>query len=151
MGSPMNPVPSKQQISSGGVLFRQDPHGYQLALIRRTTPDGREVWCLPKGWVEPGETLEAAALREVQEETGMQGKILQKLGDISYWFYDRRESARIHKTVHFFLLEYLQGDPAQHDQEVEEVRWFGTEQVEKTLTYPTEREIVSKALQALKK
>jgi 8-oxo-dGTP pyrophosphatase MutT (NUDIX family) len=145
----MTAAPIKRQTSSGGVLFRRDPDGLHVALIRRTTPDGRVIWCLPKGWIEPSETQEAAALREVQEETGMQGKIIQKLGEISYWFYDRAESVRIHKTVHFFLMEYLTGDLTQHDREVEEVRWFKTEQVESILSYPTEKDIVQKALKVL--
>ena len=57
----MSPVRTKQQTSSGGIVYRYDPNGLYIALIHRTTPEGRMVWCLPKGWVEPGETLQETA------------------------------------------------------------------------------------------
>ena len=145
----MSSVRTKQQTSSGGIIFSREPDGLHIALIGRTTPKGQNIWCLPKGWVEPGETLEETALREVLEETGLEGRIEEKAGDISYWFYDRKENIRIHKTVHFFLLQHLRGDTSQHDQEVEEVRWFKAEQAEDMLTYPTEKEILIKAMKTL--
>ena len=137
---------SRQQVSSGGVIFRPTPEGKDVALIRRTSSEERPVWCLPKGWVEPGESLEGTAIREVQEETGLAGKVLQKLGAIQYSFLDRRFKSRIHKTVHFYLLEYIQGDPSQHDHEVEEARWVRLDEARGFLTYDGEKEIVSKAI-----
>ena len=143
----MTDQPSRAQISSGGVLFAKSVNGIQVALIRRITPDGKQTWCLPKGWVETGETLEMTAIREVKEETGLEGNIIKKLGKISYWFKDRLEAMKIHKTVHFYLLEYLKGDTSQHDNEVEEARWFNPDEAAEVLTYPNERKIFHKALQ----
>lgn len=146
----MSPARNKKQTSSGGIIFFHQGAQWHIALIRRRTQDSHTVWCLPKGWVEPGETLEETALREVREETGLDGKILEKLGDISYRFYDQHSKSRIHKTVHFFLLKYLTGDTSQHDHEVEEARWFKAEHTNGMLTYPSEKEILKKALKILK-
>ncbi|MBI3610484.1 MAG: NUDIX hydrolase [Nitrospirae bacterium] len=139
-----------QQVSSGGVIFRRGSAGIEIALIRKTLKDGKRVWCLPKGWVEPGERLEETAVREVREETGLHGEILQKIGDISYQFYSKEDRARIDKTVHFFLMDYRGGDTADHDAEVDAAEWFPLDQAETAMIYPTEKEIVRKAGELLK-
>jgi ADP-ribose pyrophosphatase YjhB (NUDIX family) len=133
------------QISSGGVIFRTGAAGIGIALIRKTLKGGKPIWCLPKGWVEPGESLEDAAVREVREETGLDGEILQKIGETSYQFYSKEDRARIDKTVHFFLMNYRGGNTADHDDEVEAADWFPLEEAETLMAYPTEREIVRKA------
>jgi 8-oxo-dGTP pyrophosphatase MutT (NUDIX family) len=120
--------------------------GLELCLIN---PRGRGTWALPKGWIEPGETPEAAALREVREETGLDGVIEDKLGTIEYWFYSREEEVRVHKTVHFYLVQYTGGDTADHDHEVAEARWHPVERALDVMTYPNEREIVRRALTIL--
>ena len=131
----------RHQVSAGGVVAR--PGGVlELCLIR---PAGRTVWALPKGWVEPGETHEAAALREIREETGIEGVIDGDLDSIEYWFYSREEEVRIHKVVHFFLVRYVRGDTSQHDHEVAEAAWFPVERALDRMTYPNERQIVRKA------
>src|SRR5437660_12697523 len=127
------------RISSGGVVFRPAGAGYEVALIRVPRADG-EAWALPKGWVEKGEDLEQTAVREVREETGLDAKVLRKLGEITYEFYSKADRSRIVKTVHLFLMEYLGGDTAGHDDEVEEVRWFRHEGARRMLTYKNERE-----------
>ena len=99
--------------------------------------------------MEPGESLEGAALREVKEETGLTARIIDNLGDIRYQFYSRDEKSYIHKTVHFYLMEYLSGDPADHDHEVEEAGWFPLEEAEAKMTYPTERTILQKGRERL--
>ncbi len=114
-------------------------------MIRVARADGH-AWTLPKGWVEKGEDLEQTAVREVREETGLQAKVLRKLGEITYEFYAKPERSRVLKTVHVFLLECLGGDTAEHDDEVEEVRWFTLDEAVRTLTYKNEREMLEKAV-----
>lgn len=116
----------------------------ELCLIR---PAGRSVWALPKGWVEPGETHEMAALREIREETGLDGVIQADLGEIDYWFYSRGDEARVHKIVHYYLMRAVGGDTAQHDHEVAEAAWFDVEAALDRMTYPNERQVVRKALE----
>jgi 8-oxo-dGTP pyrophosphatase MutT (NUDIX family) len=133
------------RISSGGVVFRPTGATHEVALIRVARADGH-AWTLPKGWVERGEDLEQTAVREVREETGLRAKVLRKLGEITYEFYAKPDRSRVHKTVHVFLLECLGGDTAEHDDEVEEVRWFTLDEAVRTLTYKNEREMLEKAV-----
>ena len=133
------------RISSGGVVFRPTGAGYEVALIRVPRADG-DAWALPKGWVEKGEDLEQTAVREVREETGLDAKVLRKLGEVTYEFYSKGDRSRIVKTVHLFLMEYLDGSTSDHDDEVEEVRWFPLEDALRTLTYENEREMLEKAI-----
>ena len=132
------------RISSGGVVFRRGGAGYEVALIRVARADG-DAWALPKGWVEKGEDLEQTAVREVREETGLDAKVLRKLGEVTYEFYSKTDRSRISKTVHLFLMEYVGGTTSAHDDEVEEVRWFPLDDALRTLTYKNEREMVEKA------
>ena len=111
-----------REISSGGVVFREYNGTTEVALIR-VGPR----WCLPKGQVEKGEELQETALREVREETGLDGEVVAKIGDITYWFTGKdknnSDSVKIFKRVYFYLIHYLGGDMSRHDQEVEEVCW----------------------------
>ena len=142
-------VSIKRQVSSGGVIYRKQEGRCEVALILRSTRKGQKVWCLPKGLMQETESPEEMARREVREETGLEGKVNEKLGEIQYIFYSPEEHSKIQKTVHFFLMEYLQGSVADHDSEVEEARWFPIETAIDLLMYDTERDIVKKALQAV--
>ncbi len=99
--------------------------------------------------METGESLEETALREVREETGITGRILEKLGEIKYEFYSKQDQYRIFKTVHFYLLVYLSGNENDHDDEADEVRWFPIAEAEKHLTHPNELWILQKAAYCL--
>ncbi len=101
------------------------------------------IWTLPKGHVEARESTEQAALREVREETGCWGEIVTRLNEISYWFYVGKAKHR--KAVTFFLMRYLSGDPASHDHEVDDARWFDLAQARKTLKYVNEKRLVDLA------
>jgi 8-oxo-dGTP pyrophosphatase MutT (NUDIX family) len=106
--------------------------------------DGRRVLGLPKGHLDGDETPEEAARREVAEETGVQGELVEELGDVRY-LYERR-GRRVVKVVRFYLFRYESGDVADHDHEIEEARWIPLEQAVRDLTYPGEQEMVQRAL-----
>jgi 8-oxo-dGTP diphosphatase len=143
----MRPGPIKRQVSAGGVIFRKNDSSIEIALI---AVKGGHVWCLPKGVIDKGESPEMTAVREVSEETGLQGRIIEKLGEINYWYYIKEEEARCSKTVHFFLIEYKSGDTSQHDFEVDLVSWFPIDDALKRANYKGEREIIAKAREILK-
>lgn len=111
--------------------------------MRRRGRDG-VTWTLPKGTPDPGETIEQTALREVAEETGLEVRIVEPVGAIEYDFVQDRR--RIHKTVHYFLMEPIGGDLARHDLEFEQVRWIGFDEAPGLLTFPTERDLVATVL-----
>lgn len=134
---------AQRVVSSGGVIFRVVNGQFDVALISR-----RRVWCLPKGLIEKGETAEKTALREVREETGLEGEIVEKIGEISYSFF---RGKRILKIVHFFLLKFVGGSVRDHDSEADRVKWFHTSQALRVLTYVNERNILRKAEEMLKK
>ena len=101
------------------------------------------TWTLPKGTPDAGETVEQTALREVAEETGLQVRILEPLPSIEYEFV--QDGTRIHKTVHYFLMEPTGGDLARHDAEFERVRWVPFDEADGLLSFATERELVATA------
>lgn len=136
-------VTTKRAVSSGGVIYKVEGGEIFICLIERTD---REVWGLPKGVIAKGETPEQTATREVEEETGLKGEIVEKLGSIDYWFYWKPEKARYHKTVHFFLMKYVSGDTASHDWEVKTAQWFPVEEaIARRMSYKNEIEVVKKA------
>jgi 8-oxo-dGTP pyrophosphatase MutT (NUDIX family) len=114
-----------------------------VALIGRVDRRGRLLWSLPKGHVEAGETHEAAAVREVEEETGIRGRVLAALGTIDYWFV--AEDRRIHKTVHHYLLEASGGELSDEDIEVDEVAWVPLTELRDRLAYAGERRLADTA------
>jgi 8-oxo-dGTP pyrophosphatase MutT (NUDIX family) len=101
------------------------------------------VLALPKGHIDPGETPLQAATREVREETGIVGEPVHELGEARYWY--RRDGQTIPKSVTFFLFEYVDGDTADHDDEVEEARWISLGDAAGELTHAAEREMVARA------
>ena len=142
--------PSKSQareFSAGGVVVRGD----QVVTIvpTRRAADGSRVLALPKGHVDPGESTIEAAKREVREETGIVAEVVCELGESRYWY--RREGRTVGKTVAFFLFNHVDGDTADHDDEVEEVRWMSLEEAKQALSHDAEREMVALALAYLHK
>jgi 8-oxo-dGTP diphosphatase len=140
----------KREFSAGGVLVRRMRGQWYVAAIR---PAGKRegLWALPKGIVGRGEKPEETALREVEEETGVRGRSLGKLGDVRYVYTWAGE--RIFKVVSFFLMRYRSGRlgelPPQHAHEVAEARWLPLEDAPSLLAYGGEREIARKAIEAL--
>ena len=142
----MRPASLQKQTSAGGVIFKKDNNSLQIILI--SVRNGQS-WCLPKGIVNKGETIEEAALREVNEETGLTGRIIDNLGCITYWYYIKEENIKCKKTVYFFLMEYVSGDTADHDIEVDEAGWFSLEAALEKVSFRGDRTVVEKAIEKL--
>jgi 8-oxo-dGTP pyrophosphatase MutT (NUDIX family) len=132
-----------EEVSAGGLVVDADRLVVAAVLIARRNRRGRLEWVLPKGHVEAGESTEAAAVREVCEETGITGRIVAPLGTIDYWF--SANGLRIHKTVHHFLLRASGGELSDLDAEVEQVAWFPLDQASRRLTFADERQLVGRA------
>jgi 8-oxo-dGTP pyrophosphatase MutT (NUDIX family) len=134
-----------REVSAGGVVVRDS----EVAVIvpTRRAADGSRVLSLPKGHVDPGETPIQAAEREVREEAGVEAEPVSELGESRYWY--RRDGRTIGKSVHFYLFRYRRGRTEDHDDEVEEARWMPLGEAEQKLTYPAEREMVTRAREHL--
>jgi len=133
--------------SAGGVVVRFEGRVPQLVVgMRRRDRDG-VTWTLPKGTPVAGESREETALREVTEETGLKVRITRPFESIEYTFTQR--GTRIHKTVHYFLMEPTGGDLGRHDHEFEQVRWISFADAASLLTFETERDLVARAASAV--
>jgi 8-oxo-dGTP pyrophosphatase MutT (NUDIX family) len=129
--------------SAGGIVVRFEDGVPSLVVgMRRRDRDGI-TWTLPKGTPHAGETREETALREVGEETGLEVRITGPLDSIEYWFV--QHGTRIHKTVHYFLMEPTGGDLSRHDREFADVRWVPFREAPALLTFETERALVDLA------
>jgi 8-oxo-dGTP pyrophosphatase MutT (NUDIX family) len=132
-----------REFSAGGLVirnFRGRPH---LAVVRVRD----EILALPKGHPEQGESMKDAAAREVREETGLTATLVEKLGDIRYWY--ARDGDRVLKVVSFFLFRYRSGSLADHDHEVEDALWIPLEEAPGRLAYRGEKEMAETALSRL--
>ena len=143
---------ARRATSAGGVIFRPAEDGGDGVEVALISVKRGKVWGLPKGLTESGESLEETALREVREETGLNGKILKELGHVEYYytFKDEERDERVFKRIYFFLMEYLGGDPADHDDEVVNCRWFPFDTAVGFMKYEDELGIMGKAADALK-
>ena len=139
----------RREFSAGGVVIRRIRGAWHLAAIR---PGGRKnVWALPKGLVGEGEAPADTALREVTEETGVRGRLVEKLGDVRYVYF--WEGERVFKIVSFYLVRYSSGRlgeiPEEFRHEVAETRWLLLEDAPRLLAYKGEKEMAAKALQRI--
>lgn len=137
----------KMQFSAGGVVFQKRGAQNLILICQHSQHHG---WVFPKGLIGDhvkNESKKNTALREVEEETGVKGKISKLLSPVDYWYYF--EGEKIHKTVYYFLMEYVSGDITKHDTEMENVQWLPEAEVEKRLTYPTDKQVWQEAKQLL--
>lgn len=134
-----------RQFSAGGIVFRKAGERTEVLVTQHS---GHKGWAFPKGMIEKQEKSEDAAQREVEEEAGVKGKIIQRLKPISYFF--RQGEDKIFKTVTFFLMEYQSGDIKNHDWEVSEAVWLPKEKVEGRLSFKTEKQVWGEAQKFLK-
>ena len=144
----------QREFSAGGVLVRSIRGQMHVAAIR---PRGKpRVWALPKGKLDPGESAAEAAVREVREETGVEGRLVEKLGDIRYVYranWDGANGEKIFKVVSFFLLHAGRGRIDELDEamrvEVDEARWLPLDEAPGLLTHKGERAMLAKAIEKL--
>jgi 8-oxo-dGTP pyrophosphatase MutT (NUDIX family) len=139
-----------REFSAGGVLVRRQDDRWTVAAIRPAgKPEG--LWALPKGNLGCAEPPEETAIREVEEETGARGELVEKLGDVRYVY--TRAGSRVFKVVSFYLLDYRAGRlgdlPPATAHEVDEVRWLALEEAPRLLAYEGERDMAEKALERL--
>ena len=136
----MAKVRTVDAVSAGGVVVRTINGSLQVALVGDTQ---RNAWYLPKGGLSAGETIEQAAMREAREETGLDVLVVRPVRAIEYWFYAR--GARVHKRVHYFLMEATGGDFSRRDHENDRADWFDLEKALEVMTYQNEIDVVREA------
>lgn len=152
-----------RQFSAGGVVFRKKDNQILWLLIQPARKDeSQEIrWQLPKGWVDEGEKMEGAALREVAEEGGVKARVINKVGSFQIFFHNSFESnppalcqngtgpaggrEKVLKTITFYLMEYLEEEESGHDKEVAKVEWLPFEEAKERLTFKSEKETLEKA------
>lgn len=133
----------KREFSAGGIVFK----GNQVLLICNAAlrDPSKSYWGFPKGHLDQGEKSPEAALREVEEETGIEAQLLDKIGDSKYVF--TFEGEKIFKVVTMFLMEYRSGELKKQAEEVLEVRWVDPQEALKLLSFSKDREFLKKALE----
>ena len=144
----------EREFSSGGLVLRRVDEKWHLAVIEpagRESESGKPLLALPKGWINPGERAEQTALREVQEETGVDAQVIAKLGDVKYVYVRRwSDGARVFKVVSFYLLAYVTGEigdiSAAMRKEVLRASWIPLEEAPESLAYKGERQMAERAL-----
>ena len=129
-------------------MYRGTPGGPEVCLIQT---QGGKAWQLPKGIVERGEEAAEAAKREVSEETGLYGDLIQSLDKIEYWYVWNEDSGpvRVHKWVYFYLLRYTKGKTSDHDHEVDDAVWFPLEEAQSLLSFDSEQNVLRQAGEVL--
>lgn len=139
----IKPAKIKYLQSAGGIIFRENPNNIpEVALI---SVKNRKLWTLPKGMINKGEKIVDAAIREVKEETGLEGNIVRKLGQSSYWFYLKEANLKCKKTVYYFLMRHERGEINSNSPEVDDVQWFPVDKAIERLFYKSDKTIMKKA------
>jgi 8-oxo-dGTP pyrophosphatase MutT (NUDIX family) len=142
------PAPSVEVSAGGFVVSKSD--SFLVALMARFNRGGKLEWCIPKGHLEPGETNEQAALREVFEETGLNAEITDYLGDVSYTF--NQKGKNVSKTVHVYLMNQISGELSMdHDpnHEASELAWVKLDELISRLSHGSEKRIAQIALEII--
>lgn len=129
----------KREFSAGGIVFNYE------GKVLLTKHSQNHHWGFPKGWIDKGETVKEAALREVKEEGGVEAEIIQKVGESKYIY--TLEGEKRFKVVTIFLMKHLSGDHKTHDFEVEDSGWFTPEEALKILSFSADKSLLKKAVE----
>lgn len=132
---------SRDEVSAGGVVYREGADGPEVLICKAS---GYHKWVLPKGLIDPGETHEQTALREVREEVGVEAEIVTPLGEPEKYVYTAR-GMRVFKTVYYYLMRYVSGSKDDHDYEVEDVRWVSFDEAIEMMGFEGGREMLRRA------
>ncbi len=138
----------KKETSAGGIVYKRG----EKVLWLITQHSQHKGWVFPKGLIGDSvanELMETAALREVEEEGGIKAKIVNPVPASVTYSYMWKE-LQVDKTVHYFLMEYISGDPSNHDWEMSDAKFVTEEEVKKTLTFPSDQEAFEKILKLFK-
>lgn len=139
----------KYEFSAGGVVYKKEHNKLYILVAQHSQHHG---WVFPKGFIGDnieGETKEDTALREVQEETGVIGKILEPLTPVTYWYV--MDEIKRRKTVYYYIMEYIEGDITKHDWEMENVEWLPMDEVAERLTYDSDKQVWKEAKKKIDK
>jgi 8-oxo-dGTP pyrophosphatase MutT (NUDIX family) len=132
---------TRNAMSAGGVVYRMGREGVEIVLVGRSR---QQLWALPKGTPDEGESVEETALREVREETGLEASIVGHAGDVRYDFLEP-DGTRVFKIVHYFLMEPRGGDISLHDHEHDIVDWYHVAEAERLLTHRNQLHVLHRA------
>ncbi len=138
-------MPVERAVSAGGAVLRAGAAGTEVVICGR---DDDGVWGLPKGTLDEGESLQQAAVREVNEETGLTVEIMKKIGVVEYWF--SADGVRYHKWVHHYLMRSTGGRTEDHDAEHDRVEWVPVDKAIRRLTFDNDKNMVRQAMSMLK-
>lgn len=136
---------SRDEVSAGGVVYRRDGDNIEVLVCKDA---GYHRWVLPKGLVGKNESHEQAAVREVSEETGVKVRLVSSLGEPEKYVYVAR-GVRVFKRVYYFLMEYESGTIADHDYEMEDVRWVSIDEALELLAYDGAKRMVRQAREVI--
>ena len=148
---------AKRAFSGGGIVYRKFPVSDSRSETKWLVVkhSGYKAWIFSKGLPEEGESLKQAAIREVEEESGIKAEIIDKVGEINLFFYqpikkDSEEKEKVFKTATFFLMEYVSGETKDHGWETSEAEWLPFKEARERLEFKSSKEILDKARELLK-
>lgn len=133
----------KKELSAGGVLFKEVDGEYYVAVIHRSKQND---WTLPKGHIEPGESLEDTALREVEEETNNKAVVLKKIGSFSYFVEDKEKDVTYKRTVYWFLMKSEEDNSHKLNFETDQVKWLKVDEDFSFMNYANDKSILSQGI-----